>query len=345
MFQNINELTDLQTMLAGGYIARKQHSAAPLVIYNYTARAQYDNVWNDATLACRGLICDIDGNVVARPFAKFFNLDQVATLPNEPFDVYEKLDGSLGILYWLDDKPCIATRGSFDSEQAQWATRWIRENMPQRGLYRDCTYLFEIIYLANRIVVDYGSRAELVLLAVIVTSTGAELSIDDRGFATAKRYEGIDNLAALAQASITNFEGYVVHFRSGLRVKVKLGEYVRLHKLITGINEKFVLDSLVNGDDLSQIAEQVPDEFNAWLRTTIADLRARYGDIEGLAQGIMRKTVAGSRKEYAEVFKVSRLAPILFAMLDGKDYGKLIWRMIATERKLDGAPKLGLIDG
>lgn len=146
MFQNVNELTDLQTMLDGGYIARRQHPTAPLMIYNYTARAQYDNVWNAATLACRGLICDLAGKVVARPFPKFFNLDQVTTLPDEPFEVYEKLDGSLGILYWLDGQPCIATRGSFDGEQARWATQWIQDNWwnSDKGpLYNDCTYLFE----------------------------------------------------------------------------------------------------------------------------------------------------------------------------------------------------------
>jgi RNA ligase len=108
--QNTNELASLAEMIANGYIVKRQHPTFPIAIYNYTAKAQYENVWNEATLTCRGLICDIDGNVVARPFRKFFNLEQVESLPDKPFDVYEKLDGSLGILYWWDGKPYITTR-------------------------------------------------------------------------------------------------------------------------------------------------------------------------------------------------------------------------------------------
>ena len=94
-------------------------------------------------------------------------------LPNEPFEVYEKLDGSLGILYWLGDEPYIATRGSFESPQAQIATELLRA-YDLSGLDRRRTYLFEIIYPENRIVVNYDDRRELVLLAIIDTATGRE---------------------------------------------------------------------------------------------------------------------------------------------------------------------------
>lgn len=343
MFQNINELPELRAMLEGGYVATRQHPSAPLMIYNYTAKAQYENVWNAVTLACRGLICDLAGNVVARPFSKFFNLDQVDTLPDEPFEVYEKLDGSLGILYWVDGQPCIATRGSFDGEQARWATQWFRDQWWGSGkgpLYRDCTYLFEIIYPANRIVVNYGDRAELVLLAVIDTKTGEEYPSVGWGFKTARRFDGITSLEELALSNIPNFEGFVARFANGLRVKVKLGEYVRLHKLITGINEKFVLESLMNGDDLAQVMEQVPDEFNVWLRNTIAHFKERYTEIETAAKAALINTSAGSRKEYAEAFKRTHLVSILFAMLDSKDYSRIIWRMVAVERRWEGAPRM-----
>ena len=44
-------------------------------------------------------------------------------------------------------------------------------------LDREYTYLFEIIYPSNRIVVDYGSSRRLVLLAAVHTQTGIELAI------------------------------------------------------------------------------------------------------------------------------------------------------------------------
>jgi RNA ligase len=95
---NIEELNQLIT---DNYINVNKHPKADLYIYNYTQKAQYERLWNDWTLACRGLIMDRDYNIIARPFKKFFNLGEFENqdIPNESFEVYEKMDGSLGILY------------------------------------------------------------------------------------------------------------------------------------------------------------------------------------------------------------------------------------------------------
>src|SRR3989304_2634754 len=73
---------------------------------------------------------------------------------------------SLGILYWLNDKPWITTRGSFTSDQALWATDWFRKNINCDNLPKDLTLLFEIIFDMNRIVVKYDFEG-LVFLAAI----------------------------------------------------------------------------------------------------------------------------------------------------------------------------------
>lgn len=121
---------------------------------------------------------DADFNIVARPFPKFFNLGEFENqvIPNEPFEVFEKMDGSLGILYWLENKPHIATRGSFVSDQSQVATEMLHTQYAEiiPVLDKSKTYLFEIIYPENRIVVNYGNKRQLVLLAIIDTETGVE---------------------------------------------------------------------------------------------------------------------------------------------------------------------------
>ncbi len=106
-------------------------------------------------MACRGLILDDLGGIVARPFLKFFNFGEGgAGIPVVPlavqqasggggkggsggsgggggeFIAYDKLDGSLGITYFYGGKAYIATRGSFVSEQAQVATRMLNELYP-----------------------------------------------------------------------------------------------------------------------------------------------------------------------------------------------------------------------
>lgn len=101
-----------------------------LLLRSYTQKCQFDRKWNAATLACRGLILDEGGSVVARPFGKFFNFGEpspIAVPVNEPFVAYDKLDGSLGVLYFWEGKPYIATRGSFVSVQSQEATKILHE--------------------------------------------------------------------------------------------------------------------------------------------------------------------------------------------------------------------------
>ena len=112
----------LKQAIEKGWILVHRHPTQELYIHNYTAKVQYEGAWNEITLSCRGLILDAAYNVVARPFAKFFNLgEQTQDIPDSTFEVYEKMDGSLGILYWIDEQPYIATRGSFTSIQAEKA--------------------------------------------------------------------------------------------------------------------------------------------------------------------------------------------------------------------------------
>ena len=223
----------------------------------------------------------------------------------------------------------VATRGSFNSPQSQWANEWLKNNMPDTMLCSKYTYLFEILCPESRVVVHYGDRQELVLLAVIETATGKELPIDCWGFSAPRSYT-VSNIKELATMDLRNFEGFVVRFESGMRVKVKLAEYVRLHRLISGINEKYVLDALTKGDDIDQFVAGVPDELYNWVKETADKFRAQYQQIEEEAISLLNRTVASTRREYAEAFKQFRYAPILFSMLDGKEYNPLIWKCIAV---------------
>ncbi|MET9842806.1 hypothetical protein ABZZ01_34320, partial [Streptomyces virginiae] len=58
----------------------------------------------------------------------------------------------------------VASKGSFISAQAVWAQRRL-DGADTAALHPGTTYLAEILYPQNRIVVDYGDRRDLVLLA------------------------------------------------------------------------------------------------------------------------------------------------------------------------------------
>jgi RNA ligase len=323
----------LQQMLDERFVSVQKHPRADLFIYNYTAKAQYDRVWNDITLQSRGLILDADLNIVARPFKKFFNIEEhpAEEIPGGEFEVYEKMDGSLGILYWQNDEPHIATRGSFISAQAVQANEILHNKYRNAfdKLNRNATYLFEIIYPGNKIVVDYGDKADLILLAVIDNDTGEDLPIPDIGFPVVKSYSGLNDLAALKSLEEENKEGFVVKFNTGFRVKVKFSEYLRLHRIITGVSNLVIWEHLAEGRPFDGLLDKVPDEFYEWVKKTSDDLLAQYNTILTESKNSFKQF--DERKEAALYFQTQKYPAILFAMLDGKPFDKIIWKLIRPQ--------------
>jgi RNA ligase len=164
---------------------------------------------------------------------------------------------------------------------------------------------------------------------MIDTATGHEYPLTDVGFPVAKQHGEVTDVASLRALHLDNGEGFVIRFANGLRVKVKCAEYIRLHRLLTGVSEKMILEEyLMAGADFSSLLERVPDEFNTWLQQTVSNLRAQYGDIEQAARQIFRAAEAATRKEYAAIFTKTAYSAILFHMLDGRDYTQLIWKRV-----------------
>lgn len=340
-FLNFSQLDHLAE---AGLISRRAHPTEPLFIYNYTNRCAYDKAWTAETLHCRGLILDRLGNVIARPFPKFFNFGEIAgqEMPGS-FEVMEKLDGSLGIAYKRpsDGKVLIATRGSFESEQAKWATGWWDLHCPDVQIPDGQTWLFEIIYPENRIVVDYRGRAELVLLAMLDNRTGLDLPRVGWPYATASTYDAatVDELVARDTGNPGDFEGYVIRdLRTALRIKVKLDEYVRLHRLMTEVTPRNIWEILATGGKLDALLERVPDEFFEWAAGWEARLKREFAGVMTFAWSAMasERVNPRDRKATAEYFKGLAYTPVLFKLLDGKDPSVLVWKTLrpAAERGL-----------
>ena len=334
-------------MIEQGYIKERQHPEFPnLFIVNYTEKCVWENVWNEITLQCRGIIYSMpSGTVIARPFSKFFNYGQpgapVIEL-TESVRVTDKMDGSLGILYHAENvgRPAIATRGSFASDQAVWATELFREKynlnkfLPRYGW----TYLFEIIYPENRIVVDYGEFADLVLIGAVDTESGRSLPLE----LVAEGWPGpvatifpARNLAeALAMEPRRNVEGVVIHaVRRDVRIKLKQEDYILLHKFMTRTNPKHVWEVMIQGLDPYEFFKEAPDEFHEWLKDVITDFQMRFDQINDSARKDYQMTIVQlpqefSRKDYALQVQSSEYKAILFRLFDNKPYDDIIWKML-----------------
>jgi hypothetical protein len=260
-------LETLNKYYEDGWLIKQTHPTLPLTIWNYSQTTQYEGKWDEITLQCRGLVTDDMGNVVARPFKKFFNMEEGKHTPTEEFDVYEKMDGSLIIVFWYDGGWVVASRGSFISDQAIGASKIFFEGL-DHNFSIGITYLFEFTAKWNRIVVDYGDEDNLTLLGAIRTddeteATYEQLEMIARGANcdVVKRYDGIKDYSTLKGIIKDNQEGFVIRFSNGERMKIKGEEYLRLHKIMTEISTKSVWEVLSNGDNMEDLLKDVPDEF------------------------------------------------------------------------------------
>lgn len=340
----IDEL-DLSQAIEAGYV-RRQTSTDGMVIHNYTEQAVWANAWTPATLTCRGLITDAAGNVMARPWRKFFNYGQHEAGALDlaaPVEVTDKADGSLGILhYGLTGQPRIATRGSFTSEQAEHATalyldRYRGEWVPEAGV----TYLFEIVYPGNRIVLDYGDLDDLILLGAVEIATGRVHGPEAPvcAFWPGPRTQtfGHETLAAaLTAAPRPNAEGLVVRYLdgplTGTMVKIKQEDYVRLHALVANTSTTTVWESLRAGQPLVEAREAVPDEFLVWVDKVAAELTAAHRGLVAAAHADFARMPQGSdRKTFALAATQSPLRSALFSLLDGRDITDWAWKQVRPE--------------
>jgi RNA ligase len=305
----LSEVLDVSLMhrhVDDGLVSMRTHDSLPLHILNYTPEAAYSRHWDDVTRKCRGLIYNYETmEVVARPFEKFFNWDEAGSPfpPSGPALRMEKVDGSLGILYrkekheggcFVTVSYAIATRGSFHSEQAAWATGFfnahMKEDLSANGAtgkffnpHPSKTYLFEIIYPENRIVVDYGDYKGLVLIDVIDNATGfADTDEFDNCVWPDKIYRelvaGFDSGQAVEIAS--NEEGFVYLWPTrNFRTKMKSAEYIRIHRLVSNLSEKSVWESLVAGKTLDEIKVGLPEEFHDFVDGVYNEIMSKVYDI------------------------------------------------------------------
>lgn len=312
----------LAARIEAGYVREQRHPSLPLAILNYTAACQSDRAWDDVTRTCRGLIYSVEsGEVVARPFPKFHNYgehDEGSLDMEAPVRVFNKADGSLGILYPAGDGWAVATRGSFMSEQALHATQVLRARygnfMPDPAL----TYLFEIVYAANRIVVDYGDTDDLILLDILVTETGfpaLDYAWSDCAMPWIEEIDAATLADALRLPPRPNAEGVVVVYQGTWeRVKIKQDDYVALHRILTGTNARNVWEVAAvqacailiaepkhwgsylgidpaRADEVLALGgdwlENVPDEFHGWVRdvtdTARGQVNESFSEMTGLA--------------------------------------------------------------
>jgi RNA ligase len=225
---------------------------------------------------CRGLVISNEGEVVARPFKKFFNFEELGASssefsPDKISEIWTKEDGSLIVAFWWEGSWLTITRGSWASDQAIAAPNLLSKRF-LCGANRAKTYLFELVGPSNINVVRNYEKDLLILLGAIDTNSAVESTADEIraygeifGFSTPNLWKAREFSYDIIKSSTNpNFEGVVLKNKSGERCKIKTETYVQLHKVVTGLSDSGIFKLWMERKEAGKFSmEGIPDEFFA----------------------------------------------------------------------------------
>jgi RNA ligase len=319
----------LNKYLDEGKLKKGVHPFYNLFIWNYSETVQYNKEWDDITRQCRGLITDDSGNIVAKSFPKFFNLEENLHNPTEKYRVFNKVDGSLGILFYYKEEWIMTSRGSFNSEQSTRAFEILNSKFPQFvHLDKELSYLFEIIYPSNKIIVDYKDTITLVYLSSFDKSGNEYLLLNEmktRGFDTVEEYNYNMSLAELKNLNETNKEGFVILFENGERIKIKFENYLLITRCKSNLTVKNIYEYCKSGVDP---LEQIPDEFMPWYKDIVSKIKNEYEIIHSDCLVKYKTYYSDQKREFANAVKDEKYKKVLFTMYDNKPFVNIIYGFI-----------------
>ena len=296
---NLNNYVTLKDCLAeesNGYLISTMKDN--MIGFKYNEKCIFNMHWNKTTLNARGVVFDREtGEVLARPFHKFFNYEEISSknglidilqdeVPDctKKFRAMEKIDGSLGIIFYHEGW-IVKTGGSFYSDQAIWAQKWFNEHVNTEKMNKKSTYCAEILYKEDKHPVKYDYEG-LVLLGILDTKTGLESGqkeIEDIAksmnihFAKSINFNDFFELYQYAKTLPISSEGVVVTFEDGKKLKIKGEEFLKLQKIFHNLNPKIVWNSFdYNKNDYKAgFIESIPEEMQDLIEIS-KELKKKY---------------------------------------------------------------------
>jgi RNA ligase len=298
----------------------------------------------------RGLIFDRDGNIMSRPFHKFFNVNERAETQtheidmSQPHVIMEKMDGSMIRPILVDGYLRLATKMGV-TNVAMEAEAWLAA---QDSEYKDWlrvymangyTPIFEWVSPFNQIVLAYEIE-DLVLLAIRDNVTGEYLDLNEEleaiycPFTVVRSYGSMEGniLEYIArQRGAEGREGDIIRFADGHMLKVKNDWYVRIHKTIDRITfDRNIVDLIIN-EEVDDVIPMLPTaqverirgfETRFWAAFKVKeDMLLADRDICSQLYEDDRKRIA---LEYIPTLPNKADAQFVFRMLDGHNIRDLL---------------------
>lgn len=294
---------DILNQLDNSQLVNKKELTDGIVSYNFTRDAFYKSQWNDLTTTARGLFVDSEsGDVIARSYSKFFNLEerpetQLRNLQNSlqfPVELYEKENGFLGIVSYnkKTDDLFIASKstnlGDFAGYLKEILLRTLgnKINTFKEFLKRmNVTAIFEVIDIINDPHIIEYSESKVVLLDVVkndFSNTFMDykdviLFAEKFGLEYKKIYTIVEDFDTLKQIledlKSATIEGVVVKDQNGFMFKYKTPFYCYWKEM------RKLKDRIVKGKDVGQVSDNVKD-ICEYMKTINADVLLQMSIID-----------------------------------------------------------------
>jgi hypothetical protein len=318
---------------------------------------------NELVRECRGLIMDKNFAPVCVPFYKFGNYGEpyADNIDWSTAKVEEKIDGSLIKLWNYGGKWIISTNGTIFASKANIGSDTDNEmtidttysnfgelfeaaaaktGLDIISLNPRHTYMFELVSPYNRIVVPYES-IDLYHIGTRDNITQKELEVDI-GIKKPKTYQcgNMGDLIEMASKLRYCEEGYVVKDADYRRIKVKSPAYVAISHLISGMNEKRLLE-LLRTNEVGEFLTYFPE-----YKPHIDELNQKIDSLTKYLDFVIREKIIpvqyNTRKEFAEMAAKTKYPAFFFIYYDGKIKNPKDWIWSMTNDKIiEQLDKLG----
>ena len=309
-----------------------------------------DDVGGAVRRECRGLIFDADGNLMSRPFHKFFNVNERAETQtheidmSQPHVIMEKMDGSMIRPILVDGYLRLATKMGVTNVAMQ-AEEWLakynylqivvsRRDYLRSEIANGRTPIFEWVSPFNQIVIAY-EEAHLVYLGSRDNITGKYFFDEDAPFTHCPRYGSMEgNIVEYVdrQREAEGREGDIIRFADGHMCKIKNDWYVRIHKTVDRIVYDRNIVNLILNEEVDDVLPMLPkvqadrvrefeSRFSERLHTIINDYDRYWNSV--VASGLDRKRYA---QEWMPTIKGNDpfAAAYVFGRFQGKDGRQMI---------------------
>lgn len=301
-----------------------------------------DYIYQDASIfhtplerECRGLKFDLAGNLIARPFHKFFNVGErtaATDLPwHLPYVIEEKIDGSMVHPILLNNEIVWCTRAGITD-----VSKEVPE-LPRRTLSllysllsSGYTPIFEFTSPKNQVVLPHSTKT-LYLLGMRNNTTGDYASTDmlpSEDWKTPALLH-LDTWEEIHQhtTSLTDAEGFVLKFDNTSFYKLKTPWYLLRHRYSTmAFTPKSMLSLALHNESDDIVPYMPPDlqpKFEAYkikvhlnISQWVDDLYHTLLEINENIKDLTFSSSAARQKEIAvhiQRFPLKAFRPILYA--------------------------------